>query len=232
MEIPSIRYILTRIIYLILLLVAAKYAFVFYKSESRKRAIVSELRTITTDSSFFHQFYVEDARRNLVRAMGLILEADSLGMGPDKAIDRVLGIKEEFFESYEAKREPSAREKIIRNSLRGNHDNLLKLGYTNDIRTFSELRKGELSPIPYGTQQGRKPQISYLIPPSLSPGLEKVIANLVIRPPQDEPRMPSDIEIAAAKHLANDLSYAGVIEDTVRNRIINGLSKFSPSAAP
>jgi hypothetical protein len=225
MEIPSIRYILTRIIYVILLLLAAKYAFLFYKTQSRKHAIASELQTITTDSSFFRQFYVEDARRNLVRAMGLILEADSLGMGPDKAIDRVLGVKEELFESYEKNNEPSAREKIIRNSLRGNHDNLLKLGYTNDIQTFTEFQKGVLPPIPSGPQQGRKPHISYLIPPTLSPGLEKVIANLVIRPPQDEPRKPTDIELAAAKQLANELSQAGVIEEPVRDRIIKGLSQ-------
>jgi hypothetical protein len=75
---------------------------------------------------------------------------------------------------------------------------------------------------------GKKPVIANLIDPAVSPGIDKVIANLEIRPPQAESRVPSDIEIAAAKQLARDLADAKIIEEPVRDRIIEKLS--SPSA--
>ena len=140
-----------------------------------------------------------------------------------------MGIKPKFFDNDAEREEPPAREKIIRSCLRTNYENFLKLGYKPDFHTLDAMKNGELPPIPAGgPHSGRKPEIANLINPAISPGMEKVIANLEIRPPQTDNQKPTDIQIAAAKQLARDLSDARIIEESVRDRILDGLSKPAP----
>jgi hypothetical protein len=225
MEAPSPRYIITRAAFLIALLFAVLTGYSFIKKKQRQAAITSELESITSDSSFFKQFYAEDARKSLIRAIGLIAEANTLGLPPEKAISLGMGIKPKFFENDAENDEPPAREKIIRDCLRSNYENFLKLGYKPDFHTLDALKKGELPPIPDGPQSGRKPEIANLISPAISPGMEKVLANLELRPPQSEGQKMTDIQIAAAKQLARDLSDARIIEEPVRDKIIEGVAK-------
>jgi hypothetical protein len=225
MEAPSPRYILTRAAFIIAALVAVLFVWGFIKKKQRQSAIIAELQSITSDSSFFQQFYPDAARKSLVRAIGLIAEANTLGLTPDTAIDRGLGIKEKFFENEMEEYDIPVREKIIRTSLRSNYENFLKLGFKADFQTISAMKQGELPSIPSGPQAGRKPEIANLIDPAISPGMEKVIANLEIRPPNPDNHKPTVIEIAAAKQLARDLSDARIIEEPVRDQIIQGLSK-------
>ncbi len=228
MEMPSIRYILNRIVFYSVLLGTCYFGYKFVMKLRRQSAITSDLQSITSDSSFFHQFYAENARKSLVRAIGLIAEANTLGVAPDKAIDRGMGIKEEFFASNSDYDEPPVRQKIIRICLRGNYENFLKLGYTADIHTLNAMLKGNLPPIPSGPHSGHQVEIVTLIDSSISPGMEKVIANLEIRPPVDGKRKLTDIEIAAAKQLVRDLAAAQIIEDPVRDRILSALSGKAP----
>ncbi len=225
MEAPSPRYILTRAAFLIALLVAVLFGYSFFKKFQRRSAITDELQSITSDSSFFQQFYAADARKSLIRAIGLIAEANGLGVPPEKAIDRGMGLKDKWFENELEKRDPPTREKIIRTCLRSNYENFLKMGYIGDFHTLDAMKSGELPPIPSGPNVGRLPEIANLISSEISPGMEKVIANLEIRPPQSEPTKPTDIQIAAAKQLARDLSDARIIEEPVRDRIIKALAK-------
>lgn len=225
MEAPSPRYILTRAAFIIAAMVAVLFVWGFIKKKQRQSAITAELQSITSDSSFFQQFYPEAARKSLVRAIGLIAEANTLGLTPDTAIDRGLGIKEKFFENELEEYDIPVREKIIRTSLRSNYENFLKLGFKPDFQTISAMKEGELPAIPSGPQAGRKPEIANLIDPAISPGMEKVIANLEIRPPNPDNHKPTVIEIASAKQLARDLSDARIIEESVRDRILEGLSK-------
>lgn len=228
METPSPRYLITRSIYLIVMLVAVIYGYSFFKKKQRQSAIIDELKSITSDSSFFQQFYPEDARKTLIRSIGLIAEANSLGLKPNEAIDRGMGLKPKFFENELERNEPPLREKIIRSCLRRNYENFIKLGFKADFHSLDYMRKGELPPIPAGPQSGRRPEIANMISPTISPGMEKVIANLEIRPPQSEDHKPTDIEIAAAKQLARDLADARIIEEPVRDRILKGLSAPEP----
>lgn len=225
MEAPSPRYILTRAAFIIAAMVAVLFVWGFIKKKQRQSAITAELQSITSDSSFFQQFYPEAARKSLIRAIGLIAEANTLGLTPDTAIDRGLGIKEKFFENEMEEYDIPVREKIIRTSLRSNYENFLKLGFKADFQTIAAMKEGELPAIPSGPQAGRKPEIANLIDPAISPGMEKVIANLEIRPPNPDNHKPTVIEIAAAKQLARDLSDARIIEEPVRDRILEGLSK-------
>jgi hypothetical protein len=224
-EAPSPAYILTRAAYLIGLLVVIIYASSFVKKHRRQTAIIAELESITSDSSFYQQFSANDARKSLVRAIGLIAEANLRGIPPDTAISRGMGLKTEFFANESRRQQPPIRERIIRNCLRGNYQNFLKLGYKADSSTLAALNNGELPAIPAGPQSGRKPVIANLIDPAISPGLEKVIPNLIIRPPVADVAKPTDMEIAAAKRLARDLAEGGFIDDTVCDRILKALSE-------
>ena len=201
MESPNIRYILTRTIFLIVVLFAILSGIKYIKKKQRQSAIIAELKSISSDSSFFKQFYQEDAQKTLIRAIALIAEANQLGIPPETAIDRGLGIEEVFFNSNTNPYEPTPREKIIRSSLGSNYENFLKLGYKADFHTLESMRDGSLQTLAGGPTAGKKPVIANLIDPSISPGIDKVIANLEIRPPQIENRAPTDIEIAAAKQL-------------------------------
>lgn len=225
MEAPSPAYILTRAAYLIGLLVVIVYVSSYVKKHRRQTAIIAELESITSDSSFYQQFSADDARKSLVRAIGLIAEANLRGIPPDTAISRGMGLKTEFFANESRRQQPPIRERIIRNCLRGNYQNFLKLGYKADSSTLAAMQTGELPAIPAGPQSGRKPVIANLIDPAISPGLEKVIPNLIIRPPVADEAKPTDIEIAAAKRLARDLAEGGFIDDSVSDRILKALSE-------
>jgi len=225
MDALSPRYILTRAVFLVAALVALSYGWSYFKTYQRKTAITHELKSITSDSSFFQQFYAEDAKKTLIRAIGLIAEANRLGVLPETAIDRGLGVEPRLFASDSDLEEPPPRLKIIRSCLRANYENFLKLGYTGEFRTLVDMKEGVLPPIPSGPDQGKRAIIGTLIDPALSPGIEKVLANLEIRPPGSLGLAPTDIETAAAKRLARELAHAGVIEEKVREKIEAKLSE-------
>ncbi|MEI7911247.1 MAG: hypothetical protein WCK77_16550 [Verrucomicrobiota bacterium] len=225
MEAPSPQYILTRAAYLLVTLVVGLIGYKIVRKHQREAAIIAELQTITSDSAFFQQFYAEDARKSLVRAIGLIAEAASLDVAPADAINRGLGIKPRFFADETRHEEPPVRERIIRSCLRDNYVNFTKLGFKPDFYTLDAMRKGQLPPIPSGPQSGRTPVICYIISPAISPGMDKVIANLEIRPPAADEEVAGDIQIANAKQLARDLTEARIIEDHACEKILEALSQ-------
>ena len=230
MQAPSPQYILSRAAALLALLVVVAIGYKFLKQRQRETAIITQLESITADSSFFHQFYADDARKSLVRAIGLIAEASSLGVAPEVTISRGLGIKPRFFTDDARHDEPPVRERIIRSCLRDNYVNFLKLGFKPDFYTLDAMRKGELPPVPSGPRSGSTPVIGYFISPAISPGMDKVIANLEIRPPgADDDDKPGDVQLAAAKQLARDLTEARVIEDRTCEKILEALSNKPPA---
>ncbi|MBC8128172.1 MAG: hypothetical protein H8M99_13610 [Gloeobacteraceae cyanobacterium ES-bin-144] len=229
METPSASYILSRAAFLVVVLMIVLFAISFIKKKQRQSAIIAELQSITSDSSFFKQFYAEEAQKSLIRAIGLIAESNSLDVDPNTTINLGMGIKTDYFSNDFANKEPMPRERIIRTCLRSNYENFLKLGYKADFQTLTAMKAGDFPPIPTGPQSGKKPEIYYLISPAISPGMDKVIANLEIRPPSaDKQGKSTDIEIAAAKELARELANASIIEDAVRDRIIAGLTTPNP----
>lgn len=232
MEQPNIRIILVRSAYLVGGLIVFLYVFGLYKKWNRQSDVIAALRQVTGDSSYFHQFSEDEARKTLIRALGLVAEAATLGIEPDKAIDKALGLGGEWFKNELAEDDTPQNLRIIRSSLRANYDNLLKLGFKPDYATFSALKNGDLPGIPSGSFAGRKPEIRTLIPAEISPGIEKVIANLQIVPPDSSSTKLSDIQIAAAKQLAKDLYYAQLIEEKTSIRIEKALSEPEPLKDP
>ncbi len=224
------RYILTRAAFLLALLISALFILKYVKRKQRETAIINEMKSLSSDSSFFQQFYAEDARKTLIRALALIGEAkEQHGISPDVTIDRGLGIESSLFATKTEAPDPTPRQNIIRNCLRANYENFLKLGYTPDFQTLKTMEDGALPPIPIGPEAGNRPVITTLINPALSPGLEKVIANLVIIPPAEQTHVLTDIEITAAKQLAKDLVDAKLIEEPSRQRIVDALTPPPPT---
>lgn len=224
METPSIRNIVVRAVYLIAALVILLFGFSFYKKTQRRTAVVSDLRALTSDSSYFHQFYPEDARKALVRAMGLLADGERLGLTPEDTIERALDLQKGVFDERDPKQDADPKTLLVLDSLQDNYANTMKLGYSADHQTVTTLKTGELPTIPSGPQAGRRPVIAPIIDPALSPGLDKVVANLSIRPPGQDGSKRSDVEIAAAKQLAGRFASAGVIEREVGERIHKALS--------
>lgn len=225
MESPTARYIITRAILAICLLVALMIGINFYKKRQRQSLIASELRTITSDGSYFQQFYAEEASKSLLRAIALIGEARRLGVTPEQSIDRAIGLKEGgAFASDTVRDEITPRQQVVRHSLQTNWTSFLKLGYDTDFATLQTFREGRIPPIPTGPEAGKPAEIGTIIDPALSPGLEKVIANLELRPARPANHQPTDIEIAAAKKFANDLVLAGILEQQMKDKIIEKLS--------
>ena len=212
------RYILTRSAAVILVIVLALYGIGFVKKKQRLGSIVSELKSLSSESSFFRQFSAGDAERSLVRAVGLIAEANKLGLDPEAAINKGLGIEEKYFNSDDEK-EPTLRGQLIRTTLRANYENFRKLGYIPDFHTLESMKKGDLPPVRTGPLQGSKAEVGTIIAPALSPGLDTVLANLEIRPIREKGKPMSDVETAIARKLATDLKDAEVIGEDALRRI-------------
>jgi hypothetical protein len=227
MQAPAPATIVKRAILVIALLVSILYGFGFIKKKQRLNALITESQTLATDSSFFHQFYQEDARKTLVRAVGLIAAANELGMTPATFIDRTLGYEKEFLTST-VDRDEDPRQILIRKTLASNYDNFRKLGYTADFHTLAQMSEGKLPAIPSGPMAGSMAVVVPIIDPALLPGLEKVVANLQIRPPAEDGEQRSDVEIAASKKLVEELTYAGIIETKARDRIIGEITSTKP----
>lgn len=224
----NLRYILTRAGGIILALIVALYAIGYVKKRNKRAALVAELKSLSSDSSFFRQFYAEDAKKSLIRAVGVIAEANKLGLEPETTINRGLGIDEKYFAVDEDNDDPPLKESLIRSTLRANYENFRKLGYEADFHTLQMMGDGELPPVRTGPQAGAKAEVGTIIDPSLAPGLEKVMANLEIRPPKAKGVKMSDVEVATAKRLATDLSDAGIIEKIAAERIIEILTPKKP----
>lgn len=217
----SIQSFLTRALFVIALLVAFGYGVSFFKTYQRKSALIADLRVICGESSYFRQFTSEEAEKTLVRAIGLLAEADSLGLDVNRAIESGLGLRELWSIEKTDAEEITPSQQIIRASLRGNYENFIKLGYRADFHTLKAMKAGTLTPLASGPLVGRTPIVKPLIPAAASSGMEKVIANLELSPPDSADAPRTDVQLAAAKQLARDLAIAGIIEEAARDRIID-----------
>lgn len=193
----------------------------------RDRAeLAAELRSLAGEGSFYRQFYPADAERALLRAMAVLREGELDGMAPDELLDRCLGLTTKRGETPD---EPTADEQLVRSTFLNNYENCRKLGILRPRDAAQRLREGELPPIETGPARGSTPRVVRIIEPALAPGLDKVVANLEIRPPDSAPAA-GEVERNAARKLANSLGEAGVIDTAAVNRILKALEPKAPTA--
>lgn len=221
----NLRYILTRAVMVIIFIVMTLYVVGFVKKKNRQSAIVSELKTLSSESSYFNQFSAEEAQKSLIQAIGLIADARNNGLEPQTTIERSLGIEKPYFKMEEDGDGPNVRQSMIIKSLRTNYENFLKFGYEADFHTLQSMSQGTLPPVRKGSRAGQRPEIDYIVDPALSPGLEKVLANLEIQPTKADKKKLTDIQIAVSKTLVMSLADARVIDEVAEKRILKDLER-------
>ncbi|MFC7338828.1 hypothetical protein ACFQY0_16650 [Haloferula chungangensis] len=201
----------------VVLLVASLFVHKHYRRHVAKKEIVAELQSITTDSSFYRQFEAEAAHATLLQSVALIQQASDLGLTPTELFDRVFlhDQMDDFGESPST--DYPVKEELARNTLTSAYESAKRLEILNDKADISDLQDGRMPISLSGT-----PVILPLIDPKLSPGLEKIIPNLEILPADraNSERELTAIETAAARKLAKDLATAGLIENTIAERIV------------
>jgi hypothetical protein len=225
---PRIIDILRYSVIIVVLLVASLFFHKHYSRYVTKKEIVAEMQSVTSDSSFYRQFEADDAQATLLRSIALIHQADELGLPLPELMDRVFNRNQsEFFEDTPSSDHP-IKEELVENALTSAYEAARRLEIL-DSHSVSDLRDGRMPITPAGS-----PVILPLIDPELSPGLEKIIPNLEILPPDraGKTRELSSIETAAARKLAKDLSSARLIEDTIAERIIEHYKTKSPEEVP
>ena len=192
----------------------------------RDRAkLASDLRSLAAEGAFYRQFYPADADRALLRAMANLREAEIDGMAPDELIDRCLGLKAASYGDQDP--EPTADEALVRRTFLNNYENCRKLGLFQHRDAVERLREGELPTIEVGPSAGSTPKIARILDPVMAPGLDKVVANLEIRPP-DTQSISGEVERNAAIRLTRDLGEAGVLEPAVVTAIHKKLEASRP----
>lgn len=222
-----------------LLLAVAGIATLFGLSVMRKhrehKALVGEVRSVLSESSFYRQFYADDARRTLLRAMFLLRQAAAKGKDPARLLDEALGVRgasllDRTSEAGDQHLGPAQQLAVA--SLLANYENCRKLGLLDDDEALTDLGRGDLPEIREGPARGRRAEIHTVIDATLSPGIDRVLANLEIGPPKTPGHAPGDVELAAARRLARDLENAGVIDDGALKRILAHFDGLAPKPPP
>lgn len=225
---PRLADLLRNLLMVIILVVVGLFGFKQYRRHADRSALVSQMQTDVGDPAFYHAFRQEEAQATLLRCIGRIHRANRLGMEPGVFFDRVFDRTQTKASSEEEDAYPS-KEKLVRDTLERAYQHATQLGLLEDKTSLQDLEAGEMPSVT------PKPVIGTIIDPSLSPGLEKIVPNLDLRPANlNRSETPTDLEIAAVRKLAQQLSDARVIDDAASRRILAAYdaAKTPPKPAP
>jgi len=230
MHTPSTSDILRYAILLIIILIIGLFTMSLLRKRREHKALVDDMRSVISESSYYQQFYAADARRTLLRAMHLLHQAEQGGQNPSNFLNEVLGVSDgSWLDRTDSEGRPASRAaNLAEETLLTNYEHCRKLGLLDDNDALKDIAKGELPEISTGPASGERAEITTVIDPNLSPGIEKVVANLTIGPPRDKAQALGDVEIAAARRLARDLEHAGIIDSSALNRILARYDELAP----
>jgi hypothetical protein len=210
---PRAATVLKWAIFCIIAIFAFGYGSKHYKKHARKEALVAEMRTAVSEASFYRSITQESARSVLLSSIAKIEEAKTLGLEPTAYFDQVFkrdsGKKTggDEFVDY------PAREKLARETLLRAHQHAVDLGLLATLENRKAMAAGEMPEVE------AKPVIVCIIDTTISPGIEKILPNLELRPGGVKTGPPTDLEIAAGKNLAEDLYGAQIIDKDAEMRI-------------
>ncbi len=210
---PRAATLLKWAIFLVIAVFAVGYGSKHYKKHARKEALVAEMRTAVSEASFYRSITEEGARGVLLSGVAKIEEAKTLGLEPSAYFDRVFKhesgkkIDGDEFHDY------PAREKLARETLLRAHQHAIELGLLATPENRKSMAAGEMPEVE------AKPVIACIIDTTISPGIEKVVPNLELRPSAAKTGPRTDLEIAAGRNLAGDLYSAQIIDREAEARI-------------
>lgn len=187
-----------------------------YRLYQAKNELVSLVRELTTEASFYRQFDRAGAERVLLRSVAAVEDGRELGLPAKELFDRVYERKEKDRFDYRSDDHYPVPEQLVRRTLDHAHRAADELGLLRS-QHLKRLRDGEMP-----RTDGGRPVILPLIDPGISAGLEKIVPNLEIHPAGSEAgqRELDAVEIAAARELARDLARADILEESVSDRIL------------
>ena len=233
-----IRHIVTGAIVVAVAIVGLK-AWNNYKLEKQ---IVSDLRDLAHPTTSFEAAYDEDAISSLFKSMALLYRTRTeLKKEPSEILREVFHGSDDgaLFGSMNsgsnASSDPQAA--IIGKSLLRNYQHCRTLGIFSNSENLRHLAEGKTPIITTGPDANTKAAIRFIINPAVSPGIEKIIPNMIISPPaEEEVDKPTDIQISRAKELVRALYDARVIERDTGDRLNQYYESFNaasePAAAP
>lgn len=203
-----------------------------WKKQKLEKTIVKELRTLANPTASFEQAFAEQAEAALLKSMAYLYEADSkLGKNPTEILLEVFhgsdngALFGKVPEGRETYGDPKAE--LIRDGLLRNYQHCITLGLFKETESLQALQEGKAPRISSGPASGGNATISHIIDPDASAGMEKLIPNMVISPPNHSHDKPTDTEIRLAKELASDLFGARLIERDAEERILNHYDQFN-----
>ena len=229
-----LRYAVIAILVFILLLFGMK----MWGKQKAEKEITRELQSLASTTSSFGQFYEADAKKSLFLSISRLHRAEkSLGITPRKLLNKVFnakkktgGVSDDSDRSTRRRVDPG--ESLIRTALLRNYENSKRLGLFDSSLSIEALARGEAPQIQTGPAAGKIVRIGFIIDPKVSPGIEKIIPNLIIGPPVPLDQVPTEFEIARAKRLASSLYNANLLEIKARDRIVEYYEKIATPPAP
>ncbi|MCP5536093.1 MAG: hypothetical protein H7A51_07625 [Akkermansiaceae bacterium] len=218
-------------LFIIVVIALALFGVKSCRKYQQKRAVIVELSSNASESAAYEQFYAENAQSNLYKSMHQMYLGVQLGLTPAEILASVMEVDDTFF-STEKDEELPIRQVLIRDALLSNYDNCVKLAIFEDANNIEQLADGQPPTIQSGPATGEKATLQQIIPGSVLPGVDKLLPNLVISPPQEvssEAKATSfdDFKIARAKKLAQDLANAGLIERDAHKKIVEFYDRVS-----
>ncbi|MCH2062732.1 MAG: hypothetical protein MK194_03290 [Roseibacillus sp.] len=229
-----IRHIVIGIIVLILLIFGLKV----WNKHKLEKQIIRELRDLAHPTTSFEANHTDDATSALFQSMELLHRAKvELDKEPAAILKEVFHGDDDgaLFGKAETGRNAYANplEEIIRKGLLRNYQHSRSLGLFSNGENRDNLADGKAPFIANGPSVGAKATIRYIIDPQVSPGVENLIPNMIISPPDLEAReKPTDLEITQAKDLIGDLDRARLIEREAGDRLRQHYEHFNNPAEP
>ncbi len=223
-QLPVTEYI-KQGIFLLIIISVALFGIKSCRKYQKKRSVIIELTSQISESSSYEQFYAKDAQATLLKTMYQMHLATELGMTPDETLKEVMEESEDLLDT-DHDNELTIRKALIRDSLLSNFDNCKKLGIFTDQSNLFTLEKGEIPIIKSGPSTDEDVVISTIIPASVLEGVDKLIPNLVISPPNADGSKPggkklNEFEIARAKQFVKSLKEADLIEKEAYQKIFD-----------
>ena len=203
-----------------------------------EKEIVSELRDLAHPTTSFESTYEADATSSLFRSMALLYKTkDKLNKEPSEILREVFHGSDEgaLFENGGSGSNPSddPQAEVISKGLLRNYQHCRTLGIFSDSENIRVLMAGKAPIIQKGPDSKSKASIRFILNPSVSPGAERIIPNMIISPPNlSESDKPTDMQISQAKELIRALYDARIIERDTGDRLNQYYESFNSVADP
>ncbi|MGB0775620.1 MAG: hypothetical protein ACPG32_10745 [Akkermansiaceae bacterium] len=199
------------------------------------KAAVAELTPYASEASAFEQFYADNAKADLYKAMYQMHRGTELGMTAPEMLDEINGIEDGGWFSTTDKPTLTDKQRLIKESLLSNFDNCRKLGIFDEQENIDALAEGEPPEIMTGPMAGQKAVVLTVIPEKALPGVDKILPNLLIAPPgkpDTAEKIYTDFERERAVNLVVDLIRIRLLDQAALQKVSDYFKKNQSAPKP